>query len=70
MVLTQLLTDVIRDGVDEGVFESRRPEDDAQIIYDAVFLRQNRHLLLQTAPTRKTVDDLHDFAVRALRPMS
>jgi AcrR family transcriptional regulator len=68
LVLTQLLTDVIRDGLDEGVFASRDPEQDAQIIYDAVFMRQNRHLLLRTVPTRQAVDDLHDFALRALRP--
>ncbi len=68
LVLTRLLVDVIRDGIEEGVFASRRPAEDAQIIYDAVFLCQNRHLLLRTKPTRKTVDDLHDFAVRALRP--
>ena len=68
VVLTQLLTDVIRDGLDEGVFASRDPEQDAQIIYDAVFMRQNRHLLLRTVPTRQAGDDLHDFALRALRP--
>jgi AcrR family transcriptional regulator len=62
------LTEVIVDGVSEGVFESRHPADDALIIHDAVFLRQNRHLVLGTYPTRKTVDDLHDFALRALRP--
>jgi AcrR family transcriptional regulator len=69
-LLTQPLTDLIREGIEEGVFVSSRPEDDALIIYDATFLRQNRHLLLRTSPTRKTVDDIHDFAVRALRPMS
>jgi len=68
LVLTQLLTDVIGDGIDEGVFQSRRPEHDAQIVYDAVFMCQNRHLLLRTVPTRQAVDDLHDFALRALRP--
>jgi AcrR family transcriptional regulator len=68
LVLTQLLADVIRDGLDEGVFASRDPEQDAQIIYDAVFMRQNRHLLLRTVPTRQAGDDLHDFALRALRP--
>jgi AcrR family transcriptional regulator len=68
LVLTQLLTDVIRDGIDEGVFASRDPEQDAQIIYDAVFMRQNRHLLLRTVPSRQAVDDLHGFALRALRP--
>jgi len=67
-VLTRLLVDVICDGIEEGVFASSRPTADAQIIYDAVFLCQNRHLLLRTKPTRQTVDDLHDFAVRALRP--
>jgi AcrR family transcriptional regulator len=67
VVLTQPIADVIRAGMREGVFESRQPDEDAQIIYDAVFLCQNRHLLLRTAPTRKTVDDIHDFAVRALR---
>src|SRR5262249_35581800 len=67
-VLTEPLAEVIRGGVGEGVFESRQPDEDAQIIYDAVFLCQNRHLLLRTAPTRKTVDDIHDFALRALRP--
>src|SRR4051812_45486937 len=61
------LAGVIGDGVADGVFESRHPEDDALIIHDAVFLRQNRHLVLGTYPTRKTVDDLHDFALRALR---
>jgi AcrR family transcriptional regulator len=66
--LTRPLADVIRAGVEEGVFESRQPDADAQIIYDAVFLCQNRHLLLRTTPTRKTVDDIHDFAARALRP--
>ena len=68
LVLTQLLSEVIRDGLDEGVFASRDPEQDAQIIYDAVFMRQNRHLLLRTVPTRQAGDDLHDFALRALRP--
>jgi AcrR family transcriptional regulator len=68
--LTKLLEDVVREGVEDGVFESRQPTEDAQIIYDAVFLRQNRHLLLRTSPSRKTVDDLHDFAVRALRPIN
>ena len=68
LVLTQLLTDVIHDGIDEGVFHSRDPEHDAEIIYDAVFMGQNRHLLLRTVPTRQAVDDLHDFALRALRP--
>ncbi|HKA02837.1 MAG TPA: hypothetical protein VKD67_00870, partial [Acidimicrobiales bacterium] len=67
-VLTEPLAEVIRGGVGDGVFESRQPDEDAQIIYDAVFLCQNRHLLLRTAPTRKTVDDIHDFALRALRP--
>jgi AcrR family transcriptional regulator len=68
LVLTEPLACVIREGVQEGVFESRQTDEDAQIIYDAVFLCQNRHLLLQTTPTRKTVDDIHDFALRALRP--
>jgi AcrR family transcriptional regulator len=62
------LADVIDDGIREGVFESNRPVDDALIIHDAVFLRQNRHLVLGTYPTRKAVDQLHEFALRALRP--
>jgi AcrR family transcriptional regulator len=69
-VLTTPLAEVIRDGIRDGVFESRQPETDAQIIYDAVFLCQNRHLLLQTTPTRKTVDDIHGFVMRALRPIA
>jgi AcrR family transcriptional regulator len=69
LVITKPLAEIIRAGIRERVFESRRPDDDAQIIYDAVFLRQNRHLLLCTAPTRKATDDLHDFALRALRPV-
>jgi hypothetical protein len=28
----------------------------------------NRHLVLGTYPSRKVVDELHDFALRALRP--
>jgi AcrR family transcriptional regulator len=66
--LVELLAGVIQDGIREGVFESRQPDDDALIIHDAVFLRQNRLLVLNSYPTRRTVDDLHDFAMRALRP--
>jgi len=66
--LAGLLAAVIVEGVEDGLFESRRPDEDALIIHDAVFMRQNRHLVLGTHPTRKTVDDLHDFALRALRP--
>lgn len=60
------LTGLIEAGVAAGNYESSAPSDDALVIYDAVFARQNRYLALDVAATDQNIDALHDFALRAL----
>ena len=60
------LARIIDDGVAAGAFTTDEAHRDALAIYDAVFARQNRYIVLGELATRDDVEALARFALRAL----
>lgn len=57
---------IIADGVSAGAFTTDQPDQDALVLYDAVFARQHRYVVLDEVAPVGDVDVLHRFALRAV----
>jgi AcrR family transcriptional regulator len=64
--LTRSLATIIDDGVAACVFMTDQSEADAPVIYDAVFARQNRDIVLDQLSSANDVGALSEFSLRAL----
>lgn len=64
--LTRSLATIIDDGVSAGVFMTDQSAADALVIYDAVFARQNRYIVLDQLSSADDVEALSEFSLRAL----
>lgn len=60
------LTRVLVDGIAAGEFATDQPEQDALALYDAVFARQNRYVMIGRLAGADDVDALYHFALRAV----